>query len=708
MNVPLETEMNSFLQKMFWKNVIFVTAMFLIVFAAVPLFQLDGLNKMPGDIGDARLNNYFLENIYQYVNGQSDSLWNLGFFSPFPYVLGYSDNLFGASPIYVAARILGAPSDTAFQLWFLFGYFANFAASYFVLRKYEFGIAASLVGALIFTFALPTTSQVGHSQLHFRYGIPLAIYFFINFLENKNWRDLIVSGAWLVWQFYAGIYMGFFAILFLVIIFVTYITRVFVFQRIKVKDFARDFTTSWTIQSGQRKLWLVVSAIVLAALILLLFYPYVYISRTLNVSRGWDEISTMLPRLQSYILSDASFFWSNSDSRLFAGMPVRHEHQMFVGAVPLILAFVGFFITTSKTRGTDANLILISFAIIVLLTLNVGGFSLWYIFHKLPLASAIRVLTRIDQVLLFPIGFFAAIAVDAVRVRFARSFLFVVPAVLLALILEFSSTSMSTSPKSEWRDRIEVVNALLPSNLPDGSILFFAQRGGPYYADELDAMWISIIRGHKTLNGYSGLYPPQYLSEFGNDCAEMASRVSSYAQFSGQSLNEKYFRTAAAKIVPVGFVNCGDGNDIIISALPGKLKVGERLEFNTDGKGESSLQSGWSVSESWGTWSKDTVASIFLNIGSDRVSSINFEARAFSHPSQRMEVRVNGALAGKTEIRESDLTFTIKIPEAVLQNTETNGLTIEFQFPDATRPIDVGLGNDARRLALGLISLTLQ
>ena len=88
--------------------------LFIAAFLLGPIAQSNFMAMMPGDLGDARLNNYFLENIYQFFAGRNDSLWNLGFFCPFPYVSGFSDNLFGASPIYLLARIISHSPDTAF------------------------------------------------------------------------------------------------------------------------------------------------------------------------------------------------------------------------------------------------------------------------------------------------------------------------------------------------------------------------------------------------------------------------------------------------------------------------------------------------------------------------------------------------------------------------------------------------------------------
>ena len=117
---------------------LWATLVCLVALAVGPVYQLHGLSLMPGDAGDPRLNNYFLENIFQFILGRVDSLWHLGFFYPFPWVVGFSDNLFGASPLYIVPRALGAKTDTAFQLWFLAAYPTNYLAAYITLKRLQF------------------------------------------------------------------------------------------------------------------------------------------------------------------------------------------------------------------------------------------------------------------------------------------------------------------------------------------------------------------------------------------------------------------------------------------------------------------------------------------------------------------------------------------------------------------------------------------
>lgn len=533
-------------------------AIFLLVFFFIPVSQLNGFAMMPGDIGDARLNNYFLENVYQFFAGNADSLWHLPFFFPFPYVLGFSDNLFGSAPVYALARLITGEADTAYQVWFLVGYAANFGSAYYALRRLNGSVLAASIGAVIFAFALPTTAHVGHAQLHYRFGLPLAIVFFVEFLNVKSWRLLLIAGAWLVWQFYAGVYMGFFALLLMATMSMAYVGSALLERERPIKDMLKDFRSSWQSQSRQQKLFALGGFGLLLLLLAILFYPYLQVANLYGAKRSWGEIATMLPRPQSFFLSDSSFLWATRDSRIFAGIPMRHEHQMFVGMVPLSLALAGFFVGSRARCGATFPLMGGMLGIAVVLTLYVGGFSLWYLFHKLPLASAIRAMTRLDQALLFPIAYLAVVAVDYFRTQFKWGLMAVLVLILPLLIFESGMTAMSTSLKQAWRQRLLELESVLPKDLPTDAILFFAQRSGPFYADELDVMWVSHAHGVKTMNGFSGIYPPGpgYEIEYGRDCSVIPRRVLSYLAFTQKSGDAQAYRALMARIVPIGFEGC--------------------------------------------------------------------------------------------------------------------------------------------------------
>lgn len=531
-------------------------ALFIIAFAALPFTQFPKMAFVPGDIGDARLNNYFLENIYLFVTGHSESLWHLSFFAPFPYILGFSDNLFGASPVYLIARTITHQPEKSFLIWFLFGYMANFASAYYVLRRLHSSTLAASIGAVIFAFALPTSAHAGHAQLHYRFGIPLAVFFASEFLTQKSFRALTLCGAWMVWQFFCGVYIGFFALFLVTTMMMVHVGHNFFVQGQRPKEILQSIIEQWGTQTSQEKVRFALAIAFLLALMAALFYPYLRVSQLYGAQRPWGEIASMLPRLQSYFLSDSSYLWSNTNAKVFADLPARHEHQMFVGIAPLLLALFATLSGTSKEHGYRFFLISGMLALCILLTLNIGGFSLWIFLHKLPLASAIRGMARLDQAILFPVAYLCAIAIDQISRNYKWGMKLICIAILPFTIFELSATTICTTPLDTWRERIASTEKKLPGNLPQNPVVFFAQNDGPPYAEDLDAMWIALNHGIKTFNGYSGIAPPNYSYEYGNDCRELPIRVISYLKFTDKAGDLDAYRTLMARSVPVGFVGC--------------------------------------------------------------------------------------------------------------------------------------------------------
>jgi hypothetical protein len=129
--------------------------------------------------------------------------------------------------------------------------------------------------------------------------------------------------------------------------------------------------------------------------------------------------------------------------------------------------------------------------------------------------------------------------------------------VLGLLLAEYSMIRMPISSKAEWRAQIMEANKAVPDNLASDSILFLAQASPSFFVHEIDAMWVAMLRGVKTLNGYSGNYPPGYSVRYGRDCSELEKRLrhSSQAIKASESLGARDFRE---RLVLVGFNGCGN------------------------------------------------------------------------------------------------------------------------------------------------------
>lgn len=500
--------------------------------------KLESFLKIPGDLGDARLNNYFLENFYRFFSGKSASLWHLDFFYPYPFVLGFSDNLFGSGIFYSVFRWGSVESDTAFQLWFLVGYLGNFLAGYFGLRLLNLKPEQAIVGALVFAIALPTSSHALHAQLHYRIGAALSIAYAAKFWEKPLNKYLGISTLWLVYQFYCGIYIGFFTLLFLMAMMGVSLV-----------------SGGWRVLS----IWLIRIRSIMPILLLsffsllLLFYPYIEAKSLYHLGRNWTEIASMLPRLQSYFIADNLPLWSNF-TKVFAEVPMRWEHQMFIGVIPFILLIWGIYI--GKSTPCRETFIKISWATltVVVISLSVGGFSLWFLVHNLPLFSAIRVVTRWDQVLLFPVSFIVGLGLSPlIRQRPIIKYSIVGSACLL-LMCEWALVPYATSSyKLEWRDRMKVIESVLPNQINSDQILFIAQSTQPAFAAELDAMWAASNRGLRTLNGYSGNVPPGVSAEYGTDCKVIQSRLNTYSEFQTKHSQLPSVDNIANRLLPIGF-----------------------------------------------------------------------------------------------------------------------------------------------------------
>jgi hypothetical protein len=291
-------------------------------------------------------------------------------------------------------------------------------------------------------------------------------------------------------------------------------------------------------------------------LLVLLFYPYVWVQARYQYRRDWTDVLDVLPRPQSFLLSDVSSLWRHPNAGIFRDLPSRHEHQMFIGAAPLLFALIGAIRSVEKNSRTTKLYMVGMIALPIVATLWLNGWTLWKVFFALPLASAIKVITRVDQALLFPIAFLAAFGVQAMIDRKRRLITGFAVALSGFLILEAALVDMPTSAKQEWRDRSAALETQLPDVVDQNRILFVAQRSGPNYADELDVMWYALKAGVPTMNGYSGYAPWGYGWDYGTECSTIPNRVLWYLEFEDREHDLEAYRSLMARIEHIGFTNC--------------------------------------------------------------------------------------------------------------------------------------------------------
>jgi hypothetical protein len=532
---------------------LFVLGMWLVI------LQPMGVNfiLVPGDLGDARLNNYILEHFYHWITGVTKDYWNAPFFYPFQGTIAFSDNLLGSAPFYALLRWIGIDMISAFQGWYIFGSLLNFATAGYVLLRMKFNPLAVGMGAFIFAFSLPVTAQENHVQLVYHFCIPLACFYLWQFHEKPRLHYLVLLIVFVVWQFYLTIYMGIFLVLLLVILIILFpfvvegkaYKKWFLFWPQRVKK-------AWSSAGITKRLLTSVIIVGLILVMVALIFPYYRISRLYNFSRNWSEVYQMLPRLKSFLLADNSLLWKHLSS-LTSNIPHRVEHQLFPGLAVILLALVGIIYIFRIKNNRLAWLHLGAAAVLIGLTINIKGITLYHLIWSLPGLNSVRAITRIILVILWPLSVFTAWTVNRIQQDFGFQHQWISSATngaALLLVLESALYLHTTYNKIDAQARLVSISQQLPANIPANPILFVARdQDEPFWSKEIDAMLLSQQLNWPTLNGYSGNFPPGYSAA--DSCAALITRIQNYLSFAGIS-DPAFFDGIIQRVIPIGFQDC--------------------------------------------------------------------------------------------------------------------------------------------------------
>lgn len=365
-------------------------SLFVLILFGIGMYLLPGrvigtdFDGVPGNFGDARLNNFFLEHGYQYVTGKTPTYWNAPFMYPDQQTLTYSDNLLGTLPLYIFFRLISFDRETSFQLWFLFLCAINFISAFVCFKKLKFNIYLSAIGAYLFAFSLTFIGRIGHAQLIAQFCIPWIFYYLIQFFGSWQAKHLGYSLLFLVWLFYCGMYMGFLTALLVIIIIVVNVI-------LKFKTFSRQFKNSIFIRD------LSLSLLIPALVILPLIIPYIH-RASLSGYRDYKDVIPLLLSFRNFLMpAGEPWIWKklmilNND------VPLFWEKQLWCGGI--LFGFFIFYLLkrySGKWFSHGINFILVSSLIIsALIFINWGaGISFFKLVRQLPGYSSMKPVGRI-------------------------------------------------------------------------------------------------------------------------------------------------------------------------------------------------------------------------------------------------------------------------------------------------------------------------
>ena len=346
-----------------------------------------------------------------------------------------------------------------------------------------------------------------------------------------------------------------------------------------IKHWLNELIDAWFTASLWERFLIPILVIGLFFLLVYLLLPYYKVTNIYGFKRAWFEIESMLPRPQSYLIDDGSIIWSPIN-HLFSDIPMRYEHQIFPGIIVIILIFLGLLWKFKSENRAIAFNHFWAVVILIALTLNLNGFSLYKVIALLPGFNSVRAVTRIQLVLMWPIALFIACVMDAMLASTKRKILLYSFAFLTVGIMVIKSTMFNhyVLSKSYAQSRLVQLRAQLPSIIPKDPILFV---GNTHSKDqvwigtetEIDGIMLSQELGWPTLNGYSGNVPPNF-SMTTESCDQLPKRISNYMNFENIT-DQSYYFNIMQRVVLIGFTDCNPkwwtNKDMPITSYPGPL-----------------------------------------------------------------------------------------------------------------------------------------
>ena len=516
---------------------------------------------IPGDQGDAALNNWILERNLQYgLQGGNwlniHALFTTNSFWPESNTLAWSDNWLVLTPVYAVLRLAASPGQ-AFALLIALSLAANVVACHRLCRHATSHGGYRLIAACLAGFSLTVLARLGHAQLMPAFAGVLAIDAALAALSRETATTLadppsasitlspgsraplarltihadgvLTAVLWLLLQLAIGFYQG----VFFTVASVSLLTVVLI-QPLVHRGMVLAIDWSGFSRSAQRAAWLVraLAAVLLLGLNGLIYRQYFLFSREVG-RRSWDEVATMIPRIWSLgfnslshggsVSLPAPIQWINASTHPGAFW----EQSMFPGYTYALLLALGLWLGWCGRRSDGhrwpwpLSLLGQTCLLLLMVSLGIGWreqlFTAWAIlYHWIPGFSALRAVSRIGLALVLLGAPILAWTLSELHRRLGRRHMAVVLALLLVLFLA-SNVVRPGLPRfgvRPYEARVQTVSRRVDRLVTRKNCrAFYLSASSDSLADTLDsqimAMWASLKTGHPTASGYSGHSPGQ-------------------------------------------------------------------------------------------------------------------------------------------------------------------------------------------------------
>jgi hypothetical protein len=404
-------------------------------------------------------------------------------FYPETHTLTYSD----AMPVesLLAAPLLwsGLPQVLVHNLMLLGGIVLSGAGAYLLARRLTGNAAAGVTAGIVFAFAPYRFEHYMHMELQWTVWTPWAFWALDRTIETGQRRFGLLTGAMVALQMLSSVYYG-------------------IFLALEVGLGAILLLASEGTRFRATLVSLTLGGVLAGAISAAYAVPYLQTKQQTG-GRHEAEVLTYSARPSSYtIATDTNLLYGRGSAS--RGRP---ERRLFPGVLPCLLAVFGL-IAVTPSRRTAVYLVAGFFAFEM--SLGLYGYSYSFLYEHVSVFEGLRAPARLGIFVMFFLGILAAqghAALAAALPPLGRK----IAALVIPLVL-LGEYWVAPLPLVPYPNAAPPLYAWLATQ-PRGVVLELpAPKPDSLPGDDARYAYLSTFHWMPLANGYSGFYPPSYLS----------------------------------------------------------------------------------------------------------------------------------------------------------------------------------------------------
>lgn len=411
-------------------------------------------------------------------------LFDGNIFHPETRTLTFSDAMpveaFLATPLLWA----GTPPVLVHNIMLLAGIVLSAAGVVVLARSLTGSFTAAVTAGLVFAFAPYRFEHYMHMELQWTVWVPWAFWALHRTLQTGERRFGALTGLFVALQLMSSIYYGVFLATLLGLV-------------------------GLLLLCGLRQQRLKEGAVALAlgaALAIGLSLPYavLYLATKQQVGgRSEKQVVTFSARPSSYAVATSSNYLYGERSAPRG----RAERRLFPGILPVLLAVVGLLL---RRPSDEAIAYLLALAVAFEMSLGLYGYSYGFLYEHVPIFDSLRAPARLGVFVLFFLALLAAYGQAAIEAALPRSGTRALGVILCGLLmLEYWVAPLRLVP---YPNAAPPLYAWL-ARQPRGVVAEFPMPVPETLpGDDARYAYMSTFHWMPTVNGYSGYYPPSYLT----------------------------------------------------------------------------------------------------------------------------------------------------------------------------------------------------